>query len=250
VEDLATGEKQILKLVFHETFDITMGQFTIPCYRNPEKEAQVLELVQGHPRFMQGKAALDENGNLVRILDIINGSRLDKFIHRSKASHQDYFHNELPNILEQFLECVQAIGLLHENGLRHGDIRRDHILVDRSSGMFRWIDFDYDFYMPEKPFALDLFELGNILMYLTVQENYHPREIMQHPDMGEKILETIEPGDISLLSKNRIVNLQKLFPYIPTELNNVFLHFSLGTDVFYETVNELYADLEKVLPLL
>ncbi len=247
VDNLETGEKQILKLVFHETFDITMGSFTIPCYRNPEKEARVLELVKGHPHFMQGEAALDEAGNLVRILDIINGSRLDKFIHRSKASHEEYFYKELPDILKQFLECVQAIAMLHERGFRHGDIRRDHILVDRSSGLFRWIDFDYDFYMPEKPFALDLYELGNLLMYLTARKNYHPREIMQHPDMGDKIMATIEPGDISLLSKNRITNLQKLFPYIPTELNNIFLHFSQGTDVFYETVDELHADLEGAL---
>jgi hypothetical protein len=250
VEDLATGKRQILKLVFHETFDITMGRFTISYYRNPEKEARILEMFQDNPRFMHGRAVLDEAGNLVRILDIINGRRLDKFIYRKGTDHEEYFHQELPAILEQFLECVRAIGLLHHNGFRHGDIRRDHIFVERETDLFRWIDFDYDYYMPEKPFAVDLYELGNLLMYLVVRKNFHPREIMADPHMGEKILNTIKPGDFALLSKNRIVNLQKLFPYIPTGLNNIFLHFSLGTEVFYDTANELALDLETALSTL
>ena len=250
VEDLATGNRQILKLVFHETFDITMGQFTISYYRNPEKEARVLELVQDHPRFMHGRAVLDEAGNLVRILDIINGRRLDKFIHRNETDHEEYFHQELPAILKQFLECVQAISLLHRNGFRHGDIRRDHIFVERKTDLFRWIDFDYDYYMPEKPFAVDLYELGNLLMYLVVRGNFHPREIMADPKLGQNILDTIKPGDYALLSKNRVVNLQKLFPYIPTELNNIFLHFSLGTEVFYDTADEIEQDLATALQKL
>jgi hypothetical protein len=65
--------------------------------------------------------------------------------------------------------------------------------------------------------------------------------------MGEDILNTIEPGDYALLSKNRIVNLRKLFPYIPVELNNIFLHFSLGTEVFYDTADEIAQDLEAAI---
>jgi serine/threonine protein kinase len=246
-EDLASGEKNIVKLVFHETFDVSLGQFTITCYRNPEKEARVLELVAGHPHFMQGHAVLDDGENLVRILDIINGSRLDKYIHREKITHKEYFFLKFPDIVRQFLECIRAISFLHENGLRHGDIRRDHILVERNSGLFRWIDFDYDFYLPERPFALDLFELGNILIYLTARENFHLREVSQHPDMGQSVLDTIVTGDLSLLSKNRIVNLQKLFPYIPNRLNNIFLRFSQGTEVFYESTEELHTDLAVAL---
>jgi hypothetical protein len=249
VEELATGNRYIMKLVFHETFDVTMGQFTISYYRNPEKEARVLEMVQDHPRFMHGRAVLDEAGNLVRILDIINGRRLDKYIHLSGAEHEEYFYQELPGILQQFAACVDAIGLLHQNGFRHGDIRRDHIFVERKTDLFRWIDFDYDYYMPEKPFAVDLYELGNLLMYLVVRRNFHPREIMADPALGERVINTIEPGDFALLSKNRVVNLQKLFPYIPTSLNNIFLHFSLGTDVFYDTVTELRQDLETALSI-
>lgn len=247
VEDLATGVPYILKLVFHETFDISFGPFTIPCYRSPEKEARILELVQGRPNFMQGESLLDDCGNLIRVINPVGGIRLDKAIHQSQTQHQEYFFKELPNILIRYLESLLAIGFLHENGFRHGDIRRDHIFVDRNTGQFFWIDFDYDFYLPEKPFALDLFELGNILIYLTGKGDYTPREIVANPKMGQSVLQSLLPSDISLISQNRIVNLRKLFPYIPEKLNNILLHFSAGTEVFYETVDELYTDLNEAL---
>ena len=246
VEDLESGVQYIVKLVFRETFDMRLGQFMVTCYRSPEKEARILELVQGHPHFMQGESMLDAAGNLVRVLMPVSGNRLDKVIH-SESSHKDYFSKELPLILEQFLGCLKAIGFLHQNGFRHGDIRRDHIFVDRNTGLYYWIDFDYDFYLPEKPFALDLFELGNILIYLSGRGDYHPREILADPAMGEAVVQTLTPSDFSLLTRNRVVNLQKLFPYIPDALNNILLHFSVGTDVFYETVEELHTDLDSAL---
>jgi hypothetical protein len=246
VEDLATGTNYIVKLVFKETFDMRLGQFTIPCYRSPEKEARILELVAGHPHFMQGETLVDAVGNLVRVLVPVSGNRLDKVIH-SESSHRDYFVDELPMILKQFLRCLRAIGFLHKNGFRHGDIRRDHVFVDRNTGLYYWIDFDYDFFLPEKPFALDLFELGNILIYLTGRGDYHPREILADPAMGEVVRQSLTPADFSLLSPNRVVNLKKLFPYIPDALNNILLHFSAGAEVFYETVEELDADLTEAV---
>lgn len=246
VEDLATGANYIVKLVFRETFDMRLGQFKITCYRSPEKEARILELVEGYPHFMQGESLLDAAGNLVRVIVPVSGNRLDKVIH-SESSHHDYFFKELPLILKQFRRCLEAISFLHRNGFRHGDIRRDHIFVDRNTGLYYWIDFDYDFYLPEKPFALDLFELGNILIYLAGRGDYHPREIIADPTMGETVIGTLTPADFSLLARNRVVNLQKLFPYIPDALNNILLHFSAGADVFYETVEELETDLREAV---
>ncbi len=246
-EDLGSGKKQIVKLVFHETFEITLGQFTITCFRNPEKEASVLELVKGHPHFMQGYGALDGADNLVRILDIIMGSRLDRYIHKGPESHEQYFAEKLPVILEQYLKCLQGIGMLHNNGFRHGDIRRDHILVEYDTELFRWIDFDYDFYLPEKPFGLDMYELGNILVYLVARDDFQPRTILEHPEMGRKVLDTIEDGDLSLLSQNKVTNLAKLFPYVPKSLNTILMHFSRSAPVFYETVDEMYNDLGEVV---
>jgi len=246
VVDLATMAHYILKLEFRETFAMRLGQFAVNCYRSPEKEARILELVQGRPHFMQGETLVDAVGNLVRVLEPVGGNRMDKVIHTG-SSHRHYFFNELPAILDQFLGCLQAIAFLHGNGFRHGDIRRDHVFVDRNTGLFYWIDFDYDFYLPEKPFALDLFELGNILIYLTGRGDYHPREILADPAMGDPVVRSLSAADFSLLARNRVVNLQKLFPYIPDVLNNILLHFSAGADVFYETVEEIHADLRMAL---
>ncbi len=246
VTDLVNGESLILKLVFHETFSVDVGDFTIPCYRSPEKEARVLECTHGHKRFMQGYSVEDESGNLVRILDVVQGRRLDKFIQREKCSHEEYFHTYFPAILEEFLQCAQAIEFLHKSGFRHGDIRRDHIYVEYDSGLFRWIDFDYDFYLPERPFTLDILELGNLLMFLIARGDYRDRDLLlDNPLINKAVLETISIDDFSLLSKNKIVNLQKIFPYIPTELNNICMHFSHKATVWYDSAEEFCVDLEN-----
>lgn len=247
VEDLETKERRILKLVFYETFDVTFGPYTIPFFRSPDKEARVLELTRGHKHFMQGESVKDDAGNIIRILEIVNGSRLDKVIHRSNTTHEDYYHNELPQILRNFDECMKSITLLHAEGIRHGDIRRDHVYVERTSGRYVWIDFDYDYYIPERPFAIDLFELGNILIYLTGRDDFLPRTILTTKGLGEEALAKIEPQDYSLLSTNKVINLKKLYPYVSDRLNNIFLHFSKGSNVFYETIEELAEDLSEAL---
>lgn len=245
--DLASGSQHILKLVFYETFTVTVGELTVPCFRNPDKEARILELVRGHPHFMQGYTAPDAAGNPVRILEVISGRRLDRHVEGTGGSHREYFEHQLPTIMAQFLECVEAIRLIHAHGLRHGDIRRDHLFVEYDTGRFRWIDFDYDFYLPERPFALDIFELGNLLMYLVARGHYQPRDVAGDPGMGDRVLATLTPEDTSLLARNRIVNLRKLFPYIPKELNDIFMHFARGTNVFYDSVSEFQGDLMRAM---
>lgn len=243
VYDLESGERKIVKLVFHETYQLSLGGLEVTCYRSPEKEAQVIELVRGNPYFMQGYATLDEVDNLVRVLDIIVGKRLDRYLDNLGQTHRDYFDNHLKGILTRFLTSVASIGLLHDNHLKHGDIRRDHILVDRETGDFRWIDFDYDFYLPERPYALDLIGLGSVLLYLVGRQNFRPQDVYNHPEMGVRALESLTLEDFSLISQDRIFNVRKLIPYIPQDLNDVLLHFSVGTDVMYDTVTEFYDDL-------
>jgi hypothetical protein len=47
-----------------------------------------------------------------------------------------------------------------------------------------------------------------------------------------------------------VVNLRKIFPYIPEDLNRVLMHYSAASEVFYESVPELLADLEPCLDAL
>ena len=57
----------------------------------------------------------------------------------------------------------------------------------------------------------------------------------------------ITPADFGLVTRNRIVNLRKIFPYVPERLNSVLLHFSAATEVFYDTVGELCEDVGAAL---
>jgi hypothetical protein len=243
VYDLESGERKILKLVFHETYSIKLRNLNVTCYRSPEKEGRVLDLVNGNMMFMQGHSAIDEVGNLVRVLDIIQGARLDTVIGRIGCGHESYLSTHVETILRHFLESVKGIILLHQHGFKHGDIRRDHIYVDRHAGDFRWIDFDYDFYLPERPFALDLIGLGNILLYILGRKNFRPVDVLQDPEFGEKVIMTLHVNDLSLLSGDRIFNLQKIYPYLPGCFNDILLRFSAGTTIMYDSVTELYDDL-------
>lgn len=249
VYDLESGERKILKLVFHETFDLKLAHLTVTCYRSPEKEGRVLDLVKGNPMFMQGYSTLDEVGNLVRVLDIIRGNRLDTAIGRIDCSQEEYLASHVEDILRKFHRAVEGIMLLHSYGLKHGDIRRDHILIDGTGHHFRWIDFDYDFYLPERPYALDLTGLGNILLYILGRRNYRPVDVYEDPEMGERVLRTLHMDDLALLARDRIFNLRKLIPFLPKSFNDILLHFSRGTTVMYDNVTEFYDDLGRAIAL-
>ena len=250
VYDLETGELNIMKLVFHETYSIRLGELEVKCYRSPEKEARVIELVRGNPAFMQGYATLDDADNLVRILDVVPGKRLDKYLGPLCEDHVEYMEKFLPGVLERFLVCVQGISLLHTHGLKHGDIRRDHIFVNREDGSFIWIDFDYDFYLPERPYAMDLLGLGNVLLYIVGRRNFRGQDVLDDPEMGEKVFNSLCVDDMSLLAQDRVFNLKKIYPYIPDRLNDILLHFSVGTTVLYDTVDEFYDELADCLATL
>jgi hypothetical protein len=243
---LETGERKILKLVFHERFLLKLGTLEIPCYRSPEKEARILDLVRGDMRFMQGFSRFDKKGNVVRIIDIVSGKRLDHSIFEIEASHKDYFYGHLPGILEKFIESCRAIKFLHDNGEIHGDIRRDHLWVEYKTGLYRWIDFDYTYEFKENPFGLDIFGLGSLLIYIVGKQIYTLSNLASQ-GFPPETASSLNQGDFSLLYKNRIVNLKKLFPYIPDRLNFILMHFSNAAEIFYETVDEFLEDLEPCI---
>jgi len=239
--DLTDGTKKIIKLVFHEKFIAHVGDIAFECFRSPKKEARILNLVAGHKHFMHGYAVTDTKGNVVRVLDFIYGPPLSKHIESLQMDHDHYFSHEFPIVLDHFLECVRAVRFLHENGEKHGDIRRDHILVDREKGYYRWIDFDFNYRHRENIYGYDLFGLGNILVFLVGKGDVLVPELnrQNHP-----ALNTLTDNDCNIVFHHRIVNLKKVFPYIPESLNNILLHFSKGANRFYDTTQEFLDDLE------
>ena len=159
--DLLSGDSKIIKLSFLENFRFRIGHIAIECVRSPRKEARILELVEGDDRFMQGFAVRDDAGNVARVLEYIRGPTLADVVRDSGGDHETYFHRFLPGLVDAFISLAEAIAFLHRRGEKHGDIRRDHVLMDRRRLSWRWIDFDFNYHHPVNPFGYDLFGLGN-----------------------------------------------------------------------------------------
>jgi hypothetical protein len=243
--DKETREKKIIKLAFFESFDITLGGVKIKRFRNPDKEGEILELVKDHPNFMHGRVYRDVKGNNVRILDVVAGSDFFTYVDSLNKGHEDYFRTVLPDILTRLIGAFEAIRFLHSNGFKHGDIREDHIIMERDTGNYVWIDFDYDHEATENPYALDLFGLGNVLLH-AIGKGIHDRHmIMRHPSMYGNLGDILEPGDFSILDRSRFVNVKKMYPYVPTALNDILMHFSRSANVYYDFVEEIIEDLNE-----
>ena len=240
--DLSDGSLKVLKLVFHETFTANIAGIDFECFRSPKKEARVLDLVGDHKNFMHGYSVKDVKGNLVRILDFVRGRPLSSYVGKMNGDHQTYFYNQLPGVLDHFVECIKAIRFLHEHGEKHGDIRRDHIIVDRDNGRYRWIDFDYNYRHRENIYAYDLFGLGNVLVFLVGMGDVLRTDLREQ---GHPALSKLQEGDRNIVFGNRIVNLKKIYPYIPDSLNRVLMHFSKGANWFYENTTQLIDDLRE-----
>ncbi len=247
VVDVNSGERKILKLSFLETFETNIGEVKIKCFRHPEKEAAVLQLVKGHPHFMQGTSYYDEKKNNVRILDIVNGKNLYRFIESINMDHHQYFQELLPEILKKLLKVFEGLSFLHKNGFKHGDVRNDHVIIEKETGNYVLIDYDYDYETVENPFSLDIMGIGNILLY-TIGKGFHNLNEKENNELVYKeLLDRVEPEDFSILHKWRFMNLRKLYPYIPNDLNNILAHFSSGSEIFYESVDEVIEDLKMCI---
>ena len=241
--NLLNREGKIIKLVFHEEIEAHVGDMVFKCVRSPGKEAAILDIVAGHKNFMQGTSIRDTAGNIVRILDFIRGSRLDDIIYKQAENHEEFFYQHLPGYLEIYGELVRAIQFLHEHGQKHGDIRRDHILLDRETGDYRWIDFDYDYYHAANQFGYDVFGLGNILVFLVGGGDITYQQLQAG---NSPLLEKLYLEDMNIIFNNRVANIQKIYPYIPDDLNYVLLHFSNGANLYYENTEQLLEDLDEV----
>jgi hypothetical protein len=143
-------------------------------------------------------------------------------------------------VLDEFAELVRAIQFLHSHKEKHGDIRRDHIIKDSSTGLARWIDFDFNYLHKENMFGYDLFGLGNILVYLVGRGDVTVQKLQQELP---STLSRITADDVNIIFNNRVVNLRKVYPYVPEALNVILLHFSVGANTYYDTTEQFLNDL-------
>jgi DNA-binding transcriptional LysR family regulator len=237
--DLETGQKVILKLVFHEDFLVQIGSLKIRCSRSAEKEARALEVARGDPRLMQGTTGRDTPGNLVRIIDFIRGEDLLTHLYGIEKPHEAYFHAELGDLMGRLITSLPAIQKLHDAGTCHGDIRNDHLIVERSTGRLRWIDFD----LTQDFSDFDVWSVGNVLQVVIGKGLVTFREsLREQPHLVGELTE----ADASVFFPHRVMNLRKVFPYVPDKLNDILLRFSTGSNVFYETISQVVEDLGGV----
>ncbi len=244
--DTETGEKKIIKLSYFESFETSLGGIKIKRFRNPGKEGEILELVKNHPYFMHGTVHRDLKGNVIRVLEIVRGVNFFVYMNSLKMDYGTYFHKELPEILKKIVRAFEAIRFLHINGQKHGDIRNDHIFVEEGTGNYVWIDFDYDYESSENPYGIDLFGLGNILIY-AIGKGFHIYHDIKNRSAYGDLIDRIEAEDFSLLDQGRFLNLKKLYPDVPKTLNDVIMHFSKGSNVYYESAEEIIEDLNRCL---
>jgi nucleotide-binding universal stress UspA family protein len=238
--DLQNGNAKIIKLVFLEKFKSRVGGMVFNCVRSPKKEARILELVRGHPHFMHGFSTRDDSGNIIRIIDFIHGKTIEEVIHGIDSNHEEYFYNYFPSILDDFIELVRAIKFLHDHREKHGDIRRDHLILDNRVNRYRWIDFDFNYMHKESMFSYDLFGLGNLLVFLAGKGDV----TLQHlKNINHPVFRHLTLDDVNLIFQNRVVDLKKIHPYIPESLNRILLHFSASAHIFYENTAQLISDL-------
>jgi serine/threonine protein kinase len=233
--DLATGRMHILKLACEEQFNVHVGAREIRCFRSAVKEARVLQLVEGDPRFMQGRSEPDSHGNLVRIIDFISGPDLLSYLQSIRLQHEQYFHAAVPGVLQKVAQAFEGIQRLHDAGLCHGDIRNDHLLVERQTGSYKWIDFDLNEDSP----LFDVWSAGNILHCVVAKGfvTFHGA-VQAAPEMAS----TLWREDASVFFPYRVMNLRKIYPYVPEKLNEVLCRFSVGCAAPYESMSQVAAD--------
>ncbi len=238
--DLIDGSKKVIKMVFHEKFTTEVGGVTFDCFRSPGKEARILDMVRGHQKFMQGFSVRDSAGNIIRIIDYIPGSTIADRILNQAPGHESYYYDHFPDIFNEFISLVEAIKFLHDNGEKHGDIRRDHIIYGTQDRMYRWIDFDFNYWHHESMFSYDLFGLGNVLIYLVGQGDVTAWQLNED---ASSVLEELSDDDMNIVFRQRVANLQKVYPYIADQLAIVMKHFSHGAETFYYDTGEFLENL-------
>ncbi|MCP4901656.1 MAG: hypothetical protein GY906_32230 [bacterium] len=113
----------------------------------------------------------------------------------------------------------------------------DHILLERDTGEFRWIDFDLTQDFPDH----DLAGVGNILHVVFGKRLIRFRDMLrEHPELSSHLLS----DDGAAFFPLRVMNLHAVFPYVPRKFNDILMRFSIGADVPYENVRQVVEDLE------
>jgi hypothetical protein len=239
--DLTDGKNKIIKLEIEESFSTRIGLLLIKARRSAEKESDVLDVVRRHPHFMQGFSVADSVGNNVRIIDEIKGKSLFNSILDMHLEHEIYYEETYPDVLTRLIDCIEALDVIYENGLHHGDIRNDHVFIDKASGAYRWIDFDYTVTHAD----YDLWSLGNLIVFTAAGGLLLYKDLRQHPGKYPRCRGEVLSDDCSMYHKYRVANVKKVYPYVCKDINDICMRFAAGSFDLYDNLNALVEDLKR-----
>lgn len=241
--DLDSGDLKIIKLEFLESFTVNVGPLRIRCYRSPDKEGEVLDFVRGDDRYMQGETLQDESGNKVRVIEFIKGDTLYDRINKMEIGHEEYYYSYMTPILRLLIPACEAIQSLHEQELCHGDIRNDHLLIDKDKGILRWIDFD----LCQNFHDFDVWSMGNVLQFVVGKSLTTFHEIRTSGRFSQATYDSLVSEDASAFYSYRLMNLKKIYPYVDDRLNAILMHFANDSPSYYESMFHLINDLSEVV---
>jgi hypothetical protein len=241
--EISTGKKKILKWPYHEAYMRKIRDLSIKCFRSSEKESQVLELVRGHSLFMQGRTVPDIKRNPVRIIDFIPGRSLYVHISNMDMEHEAYFYELFPSLFIKLKKSLEAIKFLHTRNYFHGGIRSDHIMMEKDTGKYIWIDFDLN----QDMLDFDIWCIGNLIYFITGMGEHTFWDVSHNKKNYTKASGQLSKDDASAFLAHRIINLKKLFPYIPQKLNDILMHFSISTNIFYDNIEQIINDIDEVI---
>lgn len=241
--DLSNGARKVIKLVFHEQITAQIGDSRVRCVRSPDKESAVLSLTRGDPRFMQGVTVRDHDGNNIRVIDYIRGTSFLNHVAAINLPHEEYYYEMLPGILTRLLGSIEAIGFLHRNGMEHGDIRNDHLMVEAGTGEYRWIDFDYGVNQSD----YDIWSVGNLLAFAVGKGFVNCRDVAEHLAHRGGPSAALDEDDALYVFHHRLANLRKFYPYIDASLNDLLQRFSVGSRAPLEGFDEMCEQLRLAI---
>ncbi|NEP84810.1 MAG: hypothetical protein F6K39_45925, partial [Okeania sp. SIO3B3] len=113
------------------------------------------------------------------------------------------------------------------------------------TNQLKWIDFDYNYTYQgrENIFGYDIFGLGNVFTFITARGDVLIEDLQKNKP---NIYNQININDRNIIFRNRVVNLKKIYPYIPQELNLILLHFGINANMFYLNTGEFLSSLIDV----
>jgi hypothetical protein len=119
-------------------------------------------------------------------------------------------------------------------------VRNDHLYAADGCDELKWIDFDL-----EQDFGdYDVWSAGNVIAFCVGKDVITFEDARRiDPDGAALLCE----DDASLFFPNRVMNLARVFPWVPQRLNRVLMRFSTGSREYYESIGDIVRDLDGVL---